>query len=146
MTIAASHGPAPAGPDPQTRPIVPAHAAWDDDDTPWEELAACRGTDPELFFPVSTTGPSAVQIRQAKAICAGCPVRQPCLDYALATGQQFGIWGGLDETERRALRRPVRPQRPAPPQRPVPSQRPPGGLAAHSEQAVSPARPGSDPA
>jgi WhiB family transcriptional regulator, redox-sensing transcriptional regulator len=114
MSIAASHDPALAGTDPrtemETEPIVPAQMAWDDEDTPWEEYAACRGTDPELFFPVSTTGPSAVQIRQAKEICARCPVRQPCLAYALATGQQFGIWGGLDETERHLLRRAVPPQ------------------------------------
>lgn len=107
MTIAASHGPGPAGPDPASRPSVPGQAVWDDDDTPWEEEAACRGSDPELFFPVSTTGPSIDQIRRAKAICARCPVRQPCLAYALATGQDFGIWGGCDEAERRALRRAI---------------------------------------
>jgi WhiB family redox-sensing transcriptional regulator len=117
MTIAASHGPAPVASDPAIRRIVPAQGARGDDDTPWEELAACRQADPELFFPIGTTGPAVAQIRQAKAVCAGCPVREPCLAYALSTGQDFGIWGGYDETERRRLRREFLPRRPAAPPR-----------------------------
>ena len=69
----------------------------------WRESAACRHADPELFFPI---GPVAVtEIREAKAVCAGCRVRQPCLAYSLIAGQRFGIWGGCDEDERRALHR-----------------------------------------
>ncbi len=72
----------------------------------WRDRASCRDADPELFFPVgASSGPAQVQITQAKAVCAGCPVRSACLDWAMASGQEAGIWGGLDEDERRALRR-----------------------------------------
>jgi WhiB family redox-sensing transcriptional regulator len=69
----------------------------------WWELAACQRADPELFFPVSEIGPAQRQLEQAKAVCAGCDVRQLCLDYALATRQAHGVWGGLTEAERRGL-------------------------------------------
>ena len=65
----------------------------------WRELAACRGADLEVFFP--ERGESAQVARQ---VCAACPVRQPCLDYAIANRIVHGIWGGLTERERRALR------------------------------------------
>jgi len=65
----------------------------------WRELAACRGTDLEVFFP--ERGESAGPARQ---VCARCPVRQPCLDYAITNRITHGIWGGLTERERRALR------------------------------------------
>jgi hypothetical protein len=65
----------------------------------WRELAACRGTDLEVFFP--GRGESAGPARQ---VCAACPVRQPCLDYAISNRIAYGIWGGLTERERRALR------------------------------------------
>jgi len=65
----------------------------------WRELAACRGTDLEVFFP--ERGESAGPARQ---LCARCPVRQPCLDYAITNRITYGIWGGLTERERRALR------------------------------------------
>jgi WhiB family transcriptional regulator, redox-sensing transcriptional regulator len=71
----------------------------------WRESAACRDADTELFFPIGSTGPAVAEISRAKAICAGCPVRQACLTYALATNQAYGIWGGYDENERRAMRR-----------------------------------------
>ena len=67
----------------------------------WRLLAASRHADPELFFPVSASGPSLDQITQAKAICAGCPVRQQCLAFALNTRQNHGVWGGMSEEERR---------------------------------------------
>ncbi|WP_225833749.1 WhiB family transcriptional regulator [Streptomyces sp. NK08204] len=73
----------------------------------WREQAACRGTDPDLFFPVGTTGPAAQQTQRAKKVCACCRVRERCLRWALDTGQSIGIWGGTTETERRALRRRV---------------------------------------
>jgi WhiB family transcriptional regulator, redox-sensing transcriptional regulator len=75
------------------------------DGTAWRALAACRGSDPELFFPVSKTGLARVEAQRAKAICAGCPVRRQCLDFALDTGQTYGIWGGCDEDELRLLHR-----------------------------------------
>ena len=71
----------------------------------WRDLAACRDTDPELFFPVGDAGPALRQVARAKQICAGCTVRTPCLEWALASGQEAGVWGGTSEDERRALRR-----------------------------------------
>ena len=66
---------------------------------PWRDQALCRGIDPELFYP--ERGEST---REAKAVCAQCPVVEPCLDYALRTREVFGIWGGVAERERRTMR------------------------------------------
>jgi len=71
----------------------------------WVHSARCRDEDPELFFPVGTTGPAAMQIDAAKLVCLGCDVRLECLEWAMATGQDAGVWGGLSEDERRSLRR-----------------------------------------
>ena len=71
----------------------------------WVHRARCKDEDPELFFPIGTTGPAAAQIDAAKSVCMQCPVRVECLEWALATGQDAGVWGGLSEDERRALRR-----------------------------------------
>jgi WhiB family transcriptional regulator, redox-sensing transcriptional regulator len=71
----------------------------------WRELAACRLEDPDLFFPIGTAGPALAQTRRAQAVCARCPVWPQCLDFALATEQATGIWGGTTETERRDLSR-----------------------------------------
>jgi WhiB family redox-sensing transcriptional regulator len=71
----------------------------------WVHRARCRDEDPELFFPIGNTGPAAHQIDVAKAICVVCEVRQECLEWAIATGQDAGVWGGLSEEERRAVRR-----------------------------------------
>ena len=71
----------------------------------WRDLAACRDTDPDLFFPVGTTGPAIEQIDTAKAVCRQCEVQSLCLEYALTTNQDSGIWGGTSEEERRVLRR-----------------------------------------
>ena len=71
----------------------------------WIHRARCKDEDPELFFPVGNTGPAAVQTAAAKAICMRCEVRAECLEWAMATGQECGVWGGLSEDERRALRR-----------------------------------------
>lgn len=71
----------------------------------WREKAACLQSDPELFFPVGNTGPALDQIDRAKGVCASCEVTEMCLEYALTTGQDCGVWGGLSEEERRALKR-----------------------------------------
>jgi WhiB family redox-sensing transcriptional regulator len=76
---------------------------WDSDD--WRDRAACRDTDPDLFFPIGTTGPALEQIAAAKAVCVTCPAKDPCLEFALATNQESGIWGGTSEEERRKLRK-----------------------------------------
>lgn len=75
------------------------------EDDAWRAQSACRDTDPDLFFPVGTTGPAIVQIESAKQVCQECEVRQPCLEFALTTNQDSGIWGGTSEEERRKLRR-----------------------------------------
>ncbi|MET7683344.1 WhiB family transcriptional regulator [Streptomyces sp. NPDC005423] len=69
----------------------------------WIERAACVGEDPELFFPVGRSGPALRDVREAKAVCAGCPVVAECLSWAVATGQTNGVWGGLTEVERAEL-------------------------------------------
>ena len=71
----------------------------------WRDDALCRDTDPELFFPVGTTGNALVQIDRAKEVCDECTASEPCLGFALATNQDSGIWGGLTEEERRVIRR-----------------------------------------
>ncbi len=80
------------------RPDVPI-------DTSWRGVAACRDTDPDLFFPVGTTGLAVVQIEEAKAVCMGCPARVQCLEFSLRANQDSGVWGGTSEEERRQLRR-----------------------------------------
>ena len=74
----------------------------------WRMDAACREEDPDLFFPIGSTGPALVQTADAKAVCANCPVREPCLRWALENGQDSGVWGGLGVDERRALKRRAR--------------------------------------
>ncbi|MDX1658061.1 MAG: WhiB family transcriptional regulator [Nitriliruptorales bacterium] len=66
----------------------------------WMQDAKCLDADPEAFFPEK--GGST---REAKRICAACPVREECLEYALGNEERFGIWGGLSERERRRLRK-----------------------------------------
>jgi WhiB family redox-sensing transcriptional regulator len=70
----------------------------------WTDLAACRAVDPELFFPVSTSGPALDQVAEAKRVCASCSVRSNCLAWALRAGESAGIWGGTTPDERRYLR------------------------------------------
>ena len=71
----------------------------------WRHHALCRDEDPELFFPIGTAGPAAVQVEEAKVVCRRCTVTEDCLSWALETGQDAGVWGGLSEDERRALTR-----------------------------------------
>jgi len=71
----------------------------------WRVGAACRDADPEMFFPEGTMGPAIEATTRAKRICASCPVRTPCLEWALRHRADFGVWGGHTENERRAFRR-----------------------------------------
>ena len=67
----------------------------------WRDRAECLDYDPEDWFPVGKGDPG----HAAKAVCRGCEVREQCLAWALDVGESFGIWGGLDEEERAALKR-----------------------------------------
>ena len=69
----------------------------------WSNRAACLSAEPEQFFPVGGVDAAGWEAATAKQVCAGCDVLIECRDYALATRQPFGVWGGLDEQERRAL-------------------------------------------
>ena len=69
-------------------------------DRTWQVRANCMGVDPDLFFPER-----GASTREAKEVCRGCVVRQECLEYAIANGEKFGIWGGMSERERRRVRR-----------------------------------------
>ncbi len=71
----------------------------------WRHKAVCRDEDPELFFPVGNSGPALAQIADAKLVCNRCPVTTECLTWALDSGQDAGVWGGMSEDERRALKR-----------------------------------------
>jgi WhiB family transcriptional regulator, redox-sensing transcriptional regulator len=71
----------------------------------WRNRAACLDEDPELFFPIGNTGPALLQIEEAKAVCRRCEVVETCLKWAIESGQDAGVWGGLSEDERRALKR-----------------------------------------
>lgn len=68
-------------------------------DADWQSDAACRGSDPDAFFPAADEDAA-----HAKAICAGCSVRIECLTFAIASDQRHGVWGGLSEKDRAALR------------------------------------------
>jgi len=66
----------------------------------WEKQGACRGLDPEIFYPASEEEADA-----AKSVCAECHVRQACLEHALGHRERDGIWGGATERERRRIQR-----------------------------------------
>jgi WhiB family redox-sensing transcriptional regulator len=68
----------------------------------WRAKGSCRGSDPMVFYPPSDDDALAAR---AKEICAGCPVRKPCLEFALSTREKHGVWGGLTERERRRVLR-----------------------------------------
>jgi WhiB family redox-sensing transcriptional regulator len=71
----------------------------------WSAKAACLEADPELFFPNGEGKSSWPQIAEAKAVCAACPVRGYCLDFALRTDAQYGIWAGTTPRDRQSIRR-----------------------------------------
>jgi WhiB family transcriptional regulator, redox-sensing transcriptional regulator len=66
----------------------------------WRQRAACRGVDPDIFYPVSEE-----DAEEAKVICEACAVRETCLEYALAHRERDGVWGGATERERRRMLR-----------------------------------------
>jgi len=71
----------------------------------WWNQAACRNRDSDQFFPIGTAPAAQRQVAAAKQVCSTCPVRNPCLIWALETGTDHGVWGGLTEDERRTLKR-----------------------------------------
>lgn len=73
----------------------------------WRTTSACRDKDPELFFPLGNAGTAVQQLEEAKAVCRSCNVSDECLKCALETNQDYGVWGGLSEDERRSLKRRV---------------------------------------
>jgi WhiB family redox-sensing transcriptional regulator len=73
--------------------------------TRWRAAGACLTADPDLFFPIATGPAAQEQITIAQRICAGCPVRQQCLDFAIRSGEGHGIWGGTTPEERIRARR-----------------------------------------
>ena len=81
----------------------------------WRGRSACRDSDPDVFFPIGTTGPALEQIETARRICTACLVTEECLEFALATNQEAGIWGGTteevrdDHGTRVSLRVPLKP-------------------------------------
>jgi WhiB family transcriptional regulator, redox-sensing transcriptional regulator len=70
----------------------------------WRDNAACRDADPDLFFPIATTGPALRQVQEAIQICQTCPIQARCLAWALEQGVTDGVWGGTTAEQRRAIR------------------------------------------
>ena len=95
---AAATGPASSGPV-SNGPVSNGTVELDGEKS-WQDAANCLGVDPDLFFPER-----GASTREAKEVCRGCVVREDCLEYALANGEKFGIWGGMSERERRRIRR-----------------------------------------
>ena len=91
--------------DGRTQPKTVARPVWQDN-IDWQDRALCRGANADLFFAphhLEKKEERDAREAQAKAVCARCPVRQECLEFALAVREPHGIWGGLNETERRRL-------------------------------------------
>ena len=76
---------------------------WNAED--WRKLGTCRTLDTNMFFPIGQTGEAEIKIARAKSVCVPCPVRQQCLEFAITTNQEYGVWGGHSEEERRVVRR-----------------------------------------
>ena len=77
-----------------------------DADLQWQASAACRGENGSLFYPPPRFERKDHRVsreKRAKSICSGCEVQESCLDYALRTAEPHGIWGGLNERERRDI-------------------------------------------
>jgi WhiB family redox-sensing transcriptional regulator len=74
----------------------------------WREAGSCRDSDPNLFYPLGRGSAAVEQAEEAKAFCRTCPSKEPCLEFALSTGQDLGVWGGMAADERRRLLRSLR--------------------------------------
>lgn len=70
----------------------------------WQQDAACAGNDPEAWFPLES-GRNRAEVAYAKSICATCPARNPCAEYAIESGERHGVWGGLTVRDRDRIRR-----------------------------------------
>src|ERR1039457_5133131 len=71
----------------------------------WRHEAACREVDPELFFAIGNSGPALLESEEAKQVCRRCSFMDACLRWAIDSGHDAGVWGGMSEDERRALKR-----------------------------------------
>ena len=71
----------------------------------WRIRAACLDESPDHFFPIGNASPALEQIEKAKAVCRRCEVAEPCLDFAMHSRQDTGVWGGLSEDERHTFQR-----------------------------------------
>jgi len=71
----------------------------------WRNQATCLGEDPELFFPIGSTGPALLQMEAARVVCRRCEVTEICLRWAIQSGQDAGVWGAQSDRERRAIKR-----------------------------------------
>jgi len=91
----------PAQPAPRHRAARPPRGPASLPTPSWMREAACTTADPDLFFPEDSRSPAT----EAKEICAACPARPECLQYSLDAAEEFGVWGGLTEKERRNLAR-----------------------------------------
>lgn len=91
--------------DPEMTPRLAPRRGRVQHDLSWQGRAACRDASPDLFCgPDGEQHPAyAARVAKAKAVCGGCPVREQCLEYALAW-PQAGVWGGLDDAERQRVR------------------------------------------
>ena len=85
---------------PEWAPIVSDKAHGGEVDTSWMQKGKCRELPPETFFPSDGVG-----VEIARRICADCPVKEPCLEYALYNRIEHGVWGGASERERRRIAR-----------------------------------------
>lgn len=71
----------------------------------WRNRPACLSENPELFFPIGNASDARAQVERARAVCRRCEALEACLEWALNSDQDSGVWGGLSEDERRALKR-----------------------------------------
>lgn len=85
--------------------VLAGHKSFDWDTDDWRDRASCRDSHPDLFFPVGTSGSAVDLVEGAKSVCGSCEVRLACLEFALVTNQECGVWGGTSEEERRRLRK-----------------------------------------
>jgi len=85
--------------------VTAGHRVFDWDSDEWRDSASCRTSHPDLFFPIGAGRSAADLVDAAKEVCQRCLVRQACLEFALVTNQESGVWGGTSEEERRRVRR-----------------------------------------